>query len=293
MPAIIDFERHKLKKNIKKSLKLISDELADFDIYKENYDLLNHLPIVRSLRMQVKLLEDENKFLHAKILQKYSVDTVEKQEPEQESKPHKKPHKKHKTPLYNVKEVQLIYSVPNEIPHEISNLRDNIIYELIEEDSDDALPPIILSTSLQTEVVCREEEIPVIIAVQPMKLDETVLDEAALALDEEEEEEEEEEEDALALDEAVLALEEEEEEDEEESVALDEEEEEEEEEEESVALVEAVLEEEEESEVYEISIKGITYYTTDELNGIIYEVDDNGDVGNEIGSFKNGKAIIN
>ena len=288
MPAIIDFERHKLKKNIKKSLKLISDELADFDIYKENYDLLNHLPIVRSLRMQVKLLEDENKFLHAKILQKYSVDTVEKQEPEQESKPHKKPHKKHKTPLYNVKEVQLIYSVPNEIPHEISNLRDNIIYELIEEDSDDALPPIILSTSLQTEVVCREEEIPVIIAVQPMKLDETVLDEAALALDEEEEEEEEEEEDALALDEAVLALE-----DEEESVALDEEEEEEEEEEESVALVEAVLEEEEESEVYEISIKGITYYTTDELNGIIYEVDDNGDVGNEIGSFKNGKAIIN
>ena len=79
MPPIIDFERHKLKKNIKKSLKLISDELADFDIYKENYDLLNHLPIVRNLRMQLKLLEDENKFLHAKFLQKFSVVTVENQ----------------------------------------------------------------------------------------------------------------------------------------------------------------------------------------------------------------------
>ena len=202
------------------------------------------------------------------------------------TKKHKK-HKKHKTPLYNVKETRLIYSVPNEIPVKTCNLRDNIIYELIEEDSDNELLPIILTTSLQTDTVCREEHGPTIIAVQmeesvalALALEEAVLeDEEALdeALEEEDEEDE-------ALDEEALdeALEEEAVEEEE---ALDEEAVEDE------ALEEAV-EEEEEAEVYEIIIKGTTYYTTDELNGIIYEVDKNGDVGNEIGSFKNGKATI-
>jgi len=54
---------------------------------------------------------------------------------------------------------------------------------------------------------------------------------------------------------------------------------------------EAVAEEEEEIEVSEIKIKGVTYFTTNAQNGIIYScVDD--DVGDEVGVFKNGVALF-
>jgi hypothetical protein len=49
---------------------------------------------------------------------------------------------------------------------------------------------------------------------------------------------------------------------------------------------------EEEIEVSEIKIKGVTYFTTNAQNGIIYAcVDD--DVGDEVGVFKNGVALFN
>jgi hypothetical protein len=137
-------------------------------------------------------------------------------------------------------------------------------------------------------------------------------EEEAVAEEEEEEaeEEEEEEEEAeaddvaedVATDEAAAEEEEEEEEAEEaddvaDDVATDEaaaeEEEEEEEEEEDVATAEAAAEEEEEEEieVSEIKIKGVTYFTTNAQNGIIYAcVDD--DVGDEVGVFKNGVALF-
>jgi len=51
-------------------------------------------------------------------------------------------------------------------------------------------------------------------------------------------------------------------------------------------------EEEEEEEVFEVTINGKTYYTNDEGNGAIYEIDDEGDVGDEIGSFSNFVAKI-
>ncbi len=61
------------------------------------------------------------------------------------------------------------------------------------------------------------------------------------------------------------------------------------EEEDTEAAAEA--EEEEEIEVSEIKIKGVTYFTTNAQNGIIYScVDD--DVGDEVGVFKNGVALF-
>ena len=71
---------------------------------------------------------------------------------------------------------------------------------------------------------------------------------------------------------------------------------EEEEEEEEVEVEETKEEEEEEEEeleIFEITIKGKAYYTTDETNGIIYAVEEDDEVGDEVGVFKNGKAIIN
>ena len=51
-------------------------------------------------------------------------------------------------------------------------------------------------------------------------------------------------------------------------------------------------EEEEEDEVIEVTIKGKTYYTTDEKNGIIYDLDENGDISVEVGKYSNGKPIL-
>ena len=65
--------------------------------------------------------------------------------------------------------------------------------------------------------------------------------------------------------------------------------EEEEEEEEEVGEVEEEEEEEEEGEeVEEITINNKLYYTNDKMNGVIYDIDENGDVGKEVGKLKNG-----
>jgi len=96
-----------------------------------------------------------------------------------------------------------------------------------------------------------------------------------------EEEEREEGEEEEGVEEEVEGEEEEEEEVEEE------EEEEVEEEEEEEALVE-----EGETEVYEVTIRGKKYFTTDQKNGKIYLVDKDGEVGDEIGKFVNGVAKL-
>ena len=138
-------------------------------------------------------------------------------------------------------------------------------------------------------------------------------DEDAMQEEEEEDEdatqEEEEEEDATQEEDDEVAAQEEEEEEEEEAeeVAAQEEEEEaedeeeeeasqedEEEEEEEVAAQEEEEEaaQEEEEEVYEMKIKGKSYYVSNEKNGKIYGIDENGDVADEVGKMVNGKAIF-
>jgi hypothetical protein len=82
---------------------------------------------------------------------------------------------------------------------------------------------------------------------------------------------------------------EEEDEEEDEDEEADEEEEEEEEEEESA---QAEAEEEEEEEVFEIEIDDVTYYATHEENGILYEVDKDGEVGKKVGIIRDGEPIF-
>ena len=98
-------------------------------------------------------------------------------------------------------------------------------------------------------------------------------------VEEEEEEVVEEEEDAAVIKNNTLAVDEIETENEEE----DEEEEEEEEED---------GEEEEEVELIEIDIDDVTYYAENEDNGPIYEIDSNGDPGNQIGYIKDGEPFF-
>ena len=51
-------------------------------------------------------------------------------------------------------------------------------------------------------------------------------------------------------------------------------------------------EEDEDGEVYEITIAGKAYYTTNGQNGKIYAIDADEEVGDEIGVFVNGKATF-
>jgi len=53
------------------------------------------------------------------------------------------------------------------------------------------------------------------------------------------------------------------------------------------------VEEEDSGEVFEITIAGKAYYTTNEKNGKIYAVDADEEVGDEIGAFVNGKPVFN
>jgi hypothetical protein len=64
-------------------------------------------------------------------------------------------------------------------------------------------------------------------------------------------------------------------------------------EEESAAVEEEVASlEEEEEEVFEIEIDDVTYYATSEENGILYEVDADGEVGKKVGIIKDGEPIF-
>ena len=100
------------------------------------------------------------------------------------------------------------------------------------------------------------------------------------------EEDDEEEEDEDEVEEEAEEEKAEEEEDEEEKA---------EEEAEEEAEVEEEAEEEEEDEeleVDEIEIDGKLYFTTDDKNGTLYSVDEDGDIGDEIGYLKNGKPFF-
>jgi hypothetical protein len=52
------------------------------------------------------------------------------------------------------------------------------------------------------------------------------------------------------------------------------------------------VEGEEEEEVYETKINSKTYYVTNEKNGTIYSVTTDGDIGDEVGKFVDGKPVF-
>ena len=111
---------------------------------------------------------------------------------------------------------------------------------------------------------------------QEEEVEESAEEEEEVEESAEEEEEEEEEEESGEEDEEVEESGEEDEEEEEESGEEDEE-----------------IEVEEEEEVYEITIKGTKYFTTNEKNGDIYSIDSDGDPSDVVGKFVNGRQQFN
>ena len=53
-----------------------------------------------------------------------------------------------------------------------------------------------------------------------------------------------------------------------------------------------VVEETEDEEVYIVEIEGVEYYTYDDMNGDILKIMDDEDLGEKVGEFKNGKAVM-
>jgi len=120
-----------------------------------------------------------------------------------------------------------------------------------------------------------------------LNINEILHDKSDSKQDDVEEEEEVVEEEVVEEEEEVVEEEEEEVVEEEEEVV--------EEEEEEVVEDEKVVEEEVEEadeEVFEIEIDDITYFATDETNGILYAVDESGDVGKQVGILKDGEPIF-
>ena len=103
-------------------------------------------------------------------------------------------------------------------------------------------------------------------------------DEEVVEEDDEEVVEEDEEEVVEVVEEDEQVVEEDEEEVEDEQVVEEEEEEE---------------DDEEEEEVYEIKIKTKSYYVSNETNSTIYSITDDGDVGDEVGKYIDGKPVFN
>ena len=121
-----------------------------------------------------------------------------------------------------------------------------------------------------------EEEVEESAEEQEEEVEESAEEEEEVEESAEEEEEEEEEEESGEEDEEVEESGEEDEEEEEESGEEDEE-----------------IEVEEEEEVYEITIKGTKYFTTNEKNGDIYSIDSDGDPSDVVGKFVNGRQQFN
>jgi len=139
-------------------------------------------------------------------------------------------------------------------------------------------------SNIQTQVTQPEE----VLEIDCVLKDDCVLEEEVLEVDCVLEEEEVLEEEVLEVD-CVL---EEEEVLEEEVLEVDCVLEEEEVEIEEVLEVDCVLEEDEEQNVFEVEYRGKRYYTTDETNGAVYAVQDDDDIGDQIGNFVNGKLVL-
>ena len=149
-----------------------------------------------------------------------------------------------------------------------------------------------ISSSLEEEVASLEEEVASLEEDAESVKDEQKADEEEDESEKEISDEEEEVASSVADEEEVEEVEEVVEEEEESEKEISDEEEE---VASSVADVEEVVKEdveEEEEEVFEIEIDDVTYYATSEENGILYEVDKDGEVGKKVGIIKDGEPIF-
>ena len=156
----------------------------------------------------------------------------------------------------------------------VVNLEDDDEEEELEEDDEESVVP-----KVEEEELEEDDEVSVVPKVEEEELEEESLEEEEL------EEESLEEESVASLEEESVVPKVEEEESEKEISDSESEVE--------VEVDQKVEEDEDdEEEVFEIEIDDITYYATGEENGILYSVDDDGEVGKQVGIIKDGEPIF-
>ena len=285
------------KKNMKKQFNKIKKEMIDYELYKEFYDFMKCSPMMQTVIKENRELKMFNKIL---------LETVDELKQELRNK---------EFAYVKVKKEKLDEVV--DLTDEIESIDDsyiekepNIIYELVEENTEHVVYE--KDTTLEEGELVEEEDDSIILMLANQMEEEMLKElqgEQEEEVEEEEEEEEVDEEEEVEEVEVEVEVDEEEEEEEEEvkeeeeevkeeeeveevevEVEVEEEEEQEEEEEEEEGEEEQV--EEEEEEVYEIKIKSKTYYVTNEKNGTIYSVTSDGDIGDEVGKYVDGKPVF-
>ena len=256
--SILNDVTKSIQNNIQKSL---DGALKDYELYKSTHDAILQIPFVRDLYIQnqelISRMDQPIQLKIDEILPSQSPVMMHSYFQFDSSKKNKK--------LSDEKEEEESTS---------TNQSDESLPELESSEEDCA------SESDESEAEDEEEE------SEAEDEEEESEDEQEEAEDEQEEAEDEQEE---TEDEQEEAEQEEAEEAEAEQV---EETEDEQEEAEAEQVEEAKDEQEEtEEEVYEIMIKNVTYFTTNENNGDIYSCVD-GDVGEIVGKFKNKKPVF-
>ena len=250
-----------LNSQIDDSFKRANPEIKKYKKYKEAYDLIMNSSIVEELKRQNQKLIKENKKL-TKLILRLSNRII---------------------PVGPVVPKTTDDVVFIKVEKETTD-KPNIVYELVDDDDVEVEEEEVEEVEEMEEV---EEE------VEEVEEMEEVEEEVEDVEDVEEVEEEEVEEEEVEVEE-VEVEEVEVEEVEVEEVEVEEVEEEVEVEEEEVEEVEEEEEVEEvEDEVFEYTIGKKKYYITSETNGIIYNIDNSDEIGDEIGKMVNGKAKFN
>ena len=271
---------NELKSTVTQQVRNIKKDVSSLDIYISNYDALLELPLVQQLMEENKKLKKKNRKLEKQLLA-----ALLDNRGQVEKKQRKMAFVKSEPVEEDDVEIECVEPSKSE----------NIVYELIEQPSIDVETEAVLKFKESTDELLDIVEKAVISTEKSVIVSQQILADVK-ALDEEEEEEEVVEEEVV--EEEVEEVVEEEVEEVEEVVEEEVEEVVEEEVEEVVEVVEVVeveevVEEDDSGEVYEITIKGKSYYVMNEKDSIIYDVDENGDVSIEVGVYKNGKPVFN
>jgi hypothetical protein len=224
----------------------IQHALENHDVFESNYQYLMNSPMVKKLkRLNEKLRKQNNEYkIIIKELTSKLDNTSKKKRVYEEVKIKIEPIVHLKTEPKKLNTAQKEVVDDDDVIILENNTKPNIVYEIIDELDEETSEAI---EEVETEAVEADEEE---VETESVEADKEEVETEAVEADEEED--------------AVEA-------DEEEAVEADKEE-------------EAV---EEDDEVFETTIQGKKYYTTNETDGVIYSITDDNDIGDKVGVFKN------
>ena len=270
-----------IQNNIQKSL---DGALKDYELYKSTHDAILQIPFVRDLYIQnqelISQLDQPIQLKIDEILPPTSPPVMHSYIQMFDSLNHNDPNKKNKKLSEEDESTSTIQS-------ECSGESDSEEAEESESSEEEAENEESEQEEVEDEESEQEEEAEEEEAEEEEE-EEVEQEEAEQEEAEQEEEEQEQEEAEVEAEQEEQEQEEAEQEQEQEEAEVEAEQEQEEQEQEEA---EQEQEEEAEEEVYEIVIKNVTYFTTNENDGDIYSCV-GGDVGEVVGKFKNKKPVF-